>query len=184
MTARLFCHTATVNSTARVNHRPQTIGGVVKSLRTSSGMTSEQLAVFAGLSPSYIRKLENVARHAVTLDTAKKLANGLGVSPNVFFQADTSKGSLPMTADAIPHLMNQLQQWTSSVQNSMTALVEEYERMRGLDDAMSESIIVVDKGKVLSVNRALMDLLGSWDWKTGVLGCWNPLPRCHGLPAR
>jgi PAS domain S-box-containing protein len=147
-------------SRAKGKRESQTIGEVVKSLRTSSGMTSEQLAVSAGLSPSYIRKLESGARHAVTLDTAKKLANGLGVLPDVFFQADTPKGSASMSVDAVPQLANQLQQWTSSVQNGMAALVEEYERMRVLADATSEAIVVMDKGTVLFVNRALMDLLG------------------------
>jgi PAS domain S-box-containing protein len=42
----------------------------------------------------------------------------------------------------------------------MDALVEEYERMRVLADATSEAIVVMDKGIVLFVNRALADMLG------------------------
>ena len=40
----------------------QTIGEIVKRLRIASGMTPEQLAISAQLSPSFIRKLEGGAR--------------------------------------------------------------------------------------------------------------------------
>ena len=54
----------------------QTIGEIVKALRIASGMTPEQLAASAQLSPSFIRKLEGGARgirRDITLETARKL---------------------------------------------------------------------------------------------------------------
>jgi transcriptional regulator with XRE-family HTH domain len=138
----------------------QTIGEIIKSLRVTSGMTPEQLGDSAQLSPSYIRKLEGGVRHDITLDTAKKLADGLGVSPEVFFDAEIAKPSTLLVPAANPQAARQLLQWAGSIQAGIGSLLEEDERLCLLSDAASEAIVVLDEGTVLFVNRALIDMLG------------------------
>lgn len=138
----------------------QTIGEIIKSLRVTSGMTPEQLGDSAQLSPSYIRKLEGGLRHDITLDTAKKLADGLGVSPEVFFDAEIAKPSTLLVPAANPQAARQLLQWAGSIQAGIGSLLEEDERLCLLSDAASEAIVVLDEGTVLFVNRALIDMLG------------------------
>ena len=116
----------------------QTIGEIVKRLRVASGMTPEQLAVSAQLSPSFIRKLEGGARgrgRDITLETAKKLADGLGVSPSVFFGSEVQGPSPLLVPPANPQAARQLLQWNASLQMGIAAMIEENERLRVLADA-------------------------------------------------
>ena len=141
----------------------KSIGEIVKTLRVASGMTPEELAASAQLSSSFIRKLEGGARgkgRDITLETAKKLADGLGVSPAIFFEPDIPKTSPLLVPPANPQAAKQLLQWSTCVQMGIATMLEENERLRVLADAAPDGIIVLDKGKVLFVNRSLLDMLG------------------------
>jgi transcriptional regulator with XRE-family HTH domain len=55
------------------------IGEKIRILRKQRGISPEKLGQMIDLSGQYIRKLESGARKSVTLTTARKLADGLGV---------------------------------------------------------------------------------------------------------
>jgi transcriptional regulator with XRE-family HTH domain len=61
------------------------IGEKIRILREKRGLSPERLAQLSGVSPQYIRKLEDGEGKSITLTIAQKLAKGLGVSPQVFF---------------------------------------------------------------------------------------------------
>ena len=52
----------------------------LKSLRTSKGMTQEELAELSGIDYKYLQKLESQNPSSPTLSTLKKLSTGLGIT--------------------------------------------------------------------------------------------------------
>jgi PAS domain S-box-containing protein len=149
-----------VTTSKKKAHRPRTIGEIIKSLREAMGMTPQELADSAQLSPSYIRKLERGLRHEISLDAARKLAHGLGVSPTVFFDDDVPSASSLLVPPANSHLSKQLMQWARNINAGMAELLREEERLRFLADATPDGIAVLDKGRVLFLNRQFLDMLG------------------------
>lgn len=75
------------------------VGEKLKQLREARGLSPEKLGLLADMSGQYIRKLESRARESITLGTAQKLAKGLGVKPEVFFEGeDINKPQSPKSA--------------------------------------------------------------------------------------
>ena len=136
-----------------------TIGEIIRNLRLAADMTPEQLGTAAQVSPSYIRKPEGGLRQDITLDTAKKLATGLGVAPGIFFEAEPHRASQVLVPSPDVQPADQLLQWATSLQTGVSALLEELERLHLLADAAYEAIVVLEKGKVLFVNRTLLDMI-------------------------
>ena len=54
------------------------VGGKIRELRTGAGMTQADLAVAAGISPDYIRRLEDL-EHPVSHLALTRIARALGV---------------------------------------------------------------------------------------------------------
>jgi transcriptional regulator with XRE-family HTH domain len=72
----------------------RTFGSRVRELRVSGGVSQEELALKAGLDRSYVGQVERGERN-VSLTNIHKLADGLGVCPDVLFQRSsdhTKKG--------------------------------------------------------------------------------------------
>jgi phage repressor protein C with HTH and peptisase S24 domain len=64
------------------------IGKKIRFLRQQRGISPEKLGMLCDLSGQYIRKLELGTRDTITLTTAQKLADGLGVKPSAFLDED------------------------------------------------------------------------------------------------
>ncbi len=62
-----------------------TIGSLLKRLREQKGVTQGQLSRDSGIDRAYISQIESGKTVSIRVDTAKALAKGLGVSPEVFF---------------------------------------------------------------------------------------------------
>lgn len=62
---------------AQINYKK--FGGLVYDWRTRKGLTQEQLAFSAGISVTYISKIEN-GQTNVSLEAICKLAKGLGIT--------------------------------------------------------------------------------------------------------
>lgn len=58
---------------------------VVKAVRTSAGLTQEELSKKSGISRTIISGLENGTVNSVTTDTIVAIAEALGVSVNNIF---------------------------------------------------------------------------------------------------
>ena len=67
------------------------IGVLVKKIRTQRGLTQPQVAKKSGLRREYISQLEHGKTKGITLKTAKKLAKGLGVRPEMFLSPEDSR---------------------------------------------------------------------------------------------
>lgn len=52
----------------------------VKDLRTSAGMSQQQLADAAQVSIRTVRRIETEAAHTITIDAASRIAAALGVT--------------------------------------------------------------------------------------------------------
>lgn len=66
-------------------------GKYLRRLRQSKGMSQEELAFKAGLSPAHLGQIER-AQKKPTLDTIGRLADALEVSVNALFLFDTQTG--------------------------------------------------------------------------------------------
>lgn len=55
-------------------------GKALRELRTSKGLTQEELAERSGIDYKYLQKLEGQNPSSPTLSTLEKLAKGLGIS--------------------------------------------------------------------------------------------------------
>lgn len=60
--------------------KPTKFSKTLKALRLQSSLTPEQLGERAGIHPMVVRKLEDGQNRCPRLDTAKRLAEALGVS--------------------------------------------------------------------------------------------------------
>ncbi|MCR4989759.1 MAG: helix-turn-helix domain-containing protein [Lachnospiraceae bacterium] len=65
-----------------------TIGENIRRIRKEKGMTVKELAERVGISDTYMRFYENGQR-SPKKDAIKKIADALGVNPEVFYNADT-----------------------------------------------------------------------------------------------
>ena len=63
------------------------IGQKIKSIRQKRRLSQRQLALYAGVSPSYIAYIERGNR-SPSLTTLKRIAHCLGVAPETFFQEE------------------------------------------------------------------------------------------------
>jgi transcriptional regulator with XRE-family HTH domain len=61
-------------------------GKHVRSLRRARGVTQEALAQRSGLSADTIRRIEH-GSFAASIDTIRKLCQGLGISPSTLFES-------------------------------------------------------------------------------------------------
>jgi transcriptional regulator with XRE-family HTH domain len=60
-------------------------GKHIRSLRRARGLTQEALAERSGLAADTIRRLEH-GSFSATVDTLRKLCNGLGITPGTLFE--------------------------------------------------------------------------------------------------
>ncbi|MDV3519258.1 LexA family protein [Lentilactobacillus otakiensis] len=75
------------------------MGNKVRELRTSKRISIRQLALQAGISPSYLSRLENgKIKNRVKLTTVEKIAKGLRVPTYVFAQA----AGIPEAKEPVP----------------------------------------------------------------------------------
>lgn len=68
------------------------VGKLLKRIRSSKRITVNELARLTGIDRVYLQKLESGTPKTITLDTAKKLAKGLGVRPEIFLSSEDSEG--------------------------------------------------------------------------------------------
>lgn len=91
------------------------LAALLRSLRSSSGLTQEELAEGAGISVRTVSDIERGLRRSVYRDTADRLAASLGIDPNERaefvalargrkgrFDPDTRRGGLPLSVRPIP----------------------------------------------------------------------------------
>lgn len=69
----------------------ETIGEVIKKLRKQRNLSQNIVASRAGLPREYISQLEKGKTKSITLTTARKLAKGLGVRPEIFLSTKDSE---------------------------------------------------------------------------------------------
>ncbi len=74
------------------------VGAKIRELRLQRGLSPEKLAMLVGISGIYIRRLERGERRTITLATAEKLAKGLKVKPEVFFEDEEIRNPNPEQA--------------------------------------------------------------------------------------
>lgn len=70
----------------------ETIGAKLKRLRERRGISKSRLARLSGVSRRYIIQIEKGEVQSITLDKARALAEGLGVSPEIFLSSPDSEG--------------------------------------------------------------------------------------------
>jgi transcriptional regulator with XRE-family HTH domain len=108
------------------------IGEKIRLLRKQKGISPEKLGMLADLSGQYIRKLEKGVNRSITLQTAQKLADGLGVKPEAFFNTEDLVDPLPRKpSDALQEL-----------EQSIKAYIPVYGKVHANDEGIiAESII-------------------------------------------
>ena len=67
------------------------IGDLIKRLREQKNLSQRKLAKLSGLDRSYICQLEAHKTRSITLVTARALAKGLGVRPEIFLSSRDSE---------------------------------------------------------------------------------------------
>ena len=68
------------------------IGQLLKRIREKKGLSQRKLAERSGLESAYICQLEAGKTKSITLRTARALAKGLGVRPEIFLSSKDSEG--------------------------------------------------------------------------------------------
>lgn len=68
------------------------IGEKLKRLRERKKLSKSKLSRLSGVSRRYIIQIEKGEVQSITLDKAKALAEGLGVSPEIFLSSPDSEG--------------------------------------------------------------------------------------------
>lgn len=66
----------------------QSIGNLIKRFRLARGLSQRQLARLSGKDRGYINQLEAGRGGSISLETAKALAKGLDIKPELFLQSD------------------------------------------------------------------------------------------------
>ncbi len=64
----------------------QNLASKIEELRNQAGLTSQELAEKAGVSPAYISKLKDGKYKSLSLRTCKRLADGLNLSLREFLE--------------------------------------------------------------------------------------------------
>ncbi len=80
------------------------LGQLLKRLMDSKGLSGNRLAHLSGIERSYISKILSGKMGNITLDTARKLAIGLGVSPDVFLSEVDNKQLFESTEELLEKL--------------------------------------------------------------------------------
>ncbi|MCI2401021.1 helix-turn-helix transcriptional regulator [Aliiroseovarius subalbicans] len=69
---------------------PERVGQNIQDVRRARGLSQEALSFSAGLSRSYMGKLEN-GKNAMSLTALEKIANALGVDPSELVKPRTNR---------------------------------------------------------------------------------------------
>lgn len=69
----------------------ETLGRLIKRLRTEKNISQRELSKIAGIDLSYLNQLEQDKAGGITLKMAKRIANALDVLPGVFLANDEEK---------------------------------------------------------------------------------------------
>ena len=78
----------------------QWIGKRIRTLRRQAGLTQEQLAERANLSPSYLSHVERGTKR-LSLDALEQIAEALAVPMTSLLTSQTSDGSAPLLPEAL-----------------------------------------------------------------------------------
>lgn len=80
------------------------VGDLLKKLRGIRGMSQRRLALESGIDRGYISKLESKKEMGISLRTARALARGLDVPPEVFLKSDASGPVMPSPEAALTEI--------------------------------------------------------------------------------
>jgi len=67
------------------------VGKLLKRIRKSKRIYISELARLSGISRTYLSTLEAGSPKTITLETANKIANALGVRPEIFLSSEDSE---------------------------------------------------------------------------------------------
>lgn len=91
------------------------LGQKIKQLRQERHWTQAELAALAGVSRSYISKLEREINMAVSVDYLAKLARGVGIDLQILLAAVGLRTPIPGEAQPVSNAINnpELRQWVT-----------------------------------------------------------------------
>jgi predicted ATPase/transcriptional regulator with XRE-family HTH domain len=139
-------------------------GGLLRQLRADAGLTQEELAEAAGLSPRSISDLERGINLTARKDTARLLADALGLAGprRALFEA-AARGRAPATA--VPAAHGPLVTIASNVPLQLTPFVGREDELAGVREAVAAARLVTltGAGGIGKTRLALQAAAGSSD---------------------